>query len=105
MTKIRIVAPTVLALSLLASAPALAADFETTRAAQQAYVSALLGDGYSPASTCAAVARYYGMDCRVERDPCFLGGPCRDENRYIVTYGRGLEITYLATITIPEGPQ
>ena len=105
MTKIRIIALAALALSLPVSAPALAADFDSTRAAQQAYIAARLREGYSPASTCAAVASYFGMDCRVDRDPCFLGGPCRDENRYIVTYGRGLEITYLATITIPEGPQ
>lgn len=105
MTKIRIIALAALALSLPVSAPVLAADFDSTRAAQQAYIAARLGEGYSPAGTCAAVARYFGMDCRVERDPCFLGGPCRDENRYIVTYGRGVSITYVATITIPERPQ
>lgn len=88
-----------MAVVLFASSMASAIDFDTTRAAQQTYIAARLSEGYSPDATCAAVTRYFGMDCRVECDPCFLGGPCKEEISYIVTYGRGLDIIYLTTIT------
>lgn len=90
-----------IAILLMDIPTARAIDYEATSADQQAYIAARTHDGYSPDATCAAVARYFGMNCSVERAPCFLDGLCRDESRYIITYGRGLNITYLVTIHDP----
>ena len=53
-----------------------------------------LSQGETPEAACAVIASYYpGYECRA------AGAD------YIISRGHGLEITYLATITIPEGPQ
>ena len=79
-----------------------AIEFEEVQTSQREYIIARLHEGYSPAETCVVVSRYFGMDCRVERDMCFLDGQCSNTDRYIVSYGRGLEITYLVTISVTE---